>query len=185
MKWQLNHDQLAHTGFLIAALRGYVAASCLIAACAVSLPAQSALAQASPFGDAPPTSTDDESADAVSDETPQFDKLVAAETDPLVLMVLETRPETPQEWIQDIRTLLNLKCPEFAKEYLAQFLADEISDDQLAMIQARFGTALFSASSERTGDPTRGDAGRRTSHESGPCTDPERAASGIVGRAAE
>ena len=71
-----------------------------------------------PFGSSP---VPQESTDTASDEEDEsdlseFEKLVAAETDTLVLSILEAPPTKPEQWIQDVRSLLNLNRPQFAKE---------------------------------------------------------------------
>jgi len=65
------------------------------------------------------------------------------ETDPLVLAVLEVKPATPEQWLRDIRALIQLSRPALAKEYLAQFAAALPPPADLARLQARFGSAFF------------------------------------------
>ncbi len=71
------------------------------------------------------------------------DKQAAPETDPLVLAVLRLKPSTPDQWLRDTETLLNLHRPALAKDYLKQLLDSKPSDAELVGIQKRFGTALF------------------------------------------
>ena len=66
-----------------------------------------------------------------------------AETDPFVLAILGVKPTTPEQWLQDIRALIQLNRPQLAKEYLKQFSESLPAADELARLQARFGSALF------------------------------------------
>ncbi len=65
------------------------------------------------------------------------------ETDPFVLAILEVKPTTPEQWLQDIRALMQLNRPQLAKEYLKQFSAALPAAGELARLQARFGSAFF------------------------------------------
>ena len=66
-----------------------------------------------------------------------------AETDPFVLAILGVKPTNPEQWLQDIRALIQLNRPQLAKEYLKQFAESLPAADELARLQARFGSALF------------------------------------------
>ena len=72
-----------------------------------------------------------------------FAAKAAAEVDPLVRAILQARPTTPERWIGDVQSLLNLNRPEFARQYLRQFLATNPEADELTQIQTRYGTSLF------------------------------------------
>lgn len=87
--------------------------------------------------------TGDEAADGDTTEVSEFDKLLAAETDPLVRAILAAQPTTPDQWIHDVQALLNLKRLGFVHEYLKQFLTLKPGDPELAQIQTRYGSALF------------------------------------------
>ena len=60
-----------------------------------------------------------------------------------MLAVLEVKPTTPEQWLQDIRALMQLNRPLLAKEYLKQFSAALPAAGELARLQARFGSAFF------------------------------------------
>ena len=60
-----------------------------------------------------------------------------------MLAVLEVKPTTPEQWLQDIRALMQLSRPLLAKEYLTQFSAALPPAAELARLQARFGSAFF------------------------------------------
>ncbi len=81
--------------------------------------------------------------DAADKETSEYEKLLAAEKDPLVRAILDAKPTKPDQWIHDVQALLNLNRPVFAKEYLKQFSALKPDDAELARIESRYGTALF------------------------------------------
>ncbi len=86
---------------------------------------------------------DKAAAEKAATEKAEFDKKVAAETDPLVRAILQVQPTSPEQWMHDIQALLNLNRAEFAKEYLKQFLALKPDPATLAKLQSRFGSALF------------------------------------------
>lgn len=65
------------------------------------------------------------------------------ETDPLILAILEVKPTTPEQRVLDIRTLLNLNRFDLAKTYLEELAAALPPPDELARLQARFGSVLF------------------------------------------
>ncbi|MHB8952270.1 MAG: HEAT repeat domain-containing protein [Pirellulaceae bacterium] len=89
-------------------------------------------------GIAAPGDTDPESPEPkpVAPEAPP-------ETDPFVLGILAVKPTTPEQWLQDIRALIELNRPQLAKEYLASFSESLPPAAELAKLQARFGSALF------------------------------------------
>lgn len=95
--------------------------------------------ESTPTGEPADAAADDEEQEEMS----EFEKQAAAETDPVVRMILDAKPTTPDQWIHDVRTLLNLKRPVFAKEYLKQFLNVLPSEEELVQIQSRYGSAFF------------------------------------------
>ncbi len=99
----------------------------------------------SPFdvgGAAAADDTETDADDAEKTDSP-LDKLIAAEQDPLVLAIVQSRPTTPAQWIYDVRSLVNLRRYEISREYLKEFLAALPDASTLADIQAQFGSALF------------------------------------------
>jgi HEAT repeat protein len=92
---------------------------------------------AAPAGAKPPAAAPAEGDAKAAADTPP------PETDPLVLAILSVKPTTPETWLQDIRALLQLKRPELAKSYLAELSAALPAEDDLARLQARFGSAFF------------------------------------------
>ncbi len=108
--------------------------------------------QEDPFGSSPSagskpaaktTPSSSGATEEAANEDSEFQKKVAAETDPLVRTILKVKPTTPEQWMHDVQFLLNLRRPEFAKEYLKQFLAAKPDDATLAKLESRFGSAFF------------------------------------------
>jgi CheY-like chemotaxis protein len=65
------------------------------------------------------------------------------ESDPWVRAILEVKPVTPEQWLQDIRALMDLSRPDLAKEYLRAFSEAMPSAAALPPLYARFGSAFF------------------------------------------
>jgi hypothetical protein len=103
-------------------------------------PAQAPATQA-PATQAPATQVAAPAGDSQESEKPKVE--APPETDPFVLAVLEVKPATPEQWLQDVRALIQLNRPQLAKEYLKQFSAALPAAAELARLQARFGSAFF------------------------------------------
>ena len=65
------------------------------------------------------------------------------ETDSLVLAILAVKPTTPEQSVLDIRTLMQLNRFDLAKAYVDELAAALPPPDELARLQARFGSVLF------------------------------------------
>ena len=65
------------------------------------------------------------------------------ESDPWVRAILEVKPVTPEQWLQDIRALMDLSRPDLAKEYLRRFSEAMPPAAALPPLYARFGSAFF------------------------------------------
>ena len=112
----------------------------------------SARGQENPFGE---TASPKPAASAVGEETEEeeeeggdteaskIEELLADEEDPLVLAIVETRPETPPGLFRDVRALLNVDRFELAQEYLRQWLATEPDNAEMIRIEAELGAAFF------------------------------------------
>lgn len=68
---------------------------------------------------------------------------LASETDPAVLAILESSPQSPAEKIQAAKVLINLHRYDLAKEYLQQVIGQQLSTGGWASLHDRFGSALF------------------------------------------
>ena len=65
------------------------------------------------------------------------------ETDPVVLAVQGSSPQSPPELLEATEILLNLGRFDLAQQYLDQLLQAKINDEGLAALQRQFGSALF------------------------------------------
>lgn len=65
------------------------------------------------------------------------------ETDPVVLAVLGSGPQSPPELLEATEILLNLGRFDLAQQYLDRLLRAEIDDEGLAALQQQFGSVLF------------------------------------------
>ncbi|MBM4089664.1 MAG: hypothetical protein FJ276_09585 [Planctomycetes bacterium] len=113
-------------------------------ALATLFPGVRAASQENPFGApqtpaVPPTTAADEKMRPGAEKTPPEQE----EKDPFVRAVLNLTPTTPTEWIQDAKTLMDLKRPELARTYFKAFLDLQLDQSALAAVHNRFGSALF------------------------------------------
>lgn len=70
--------------------------------------------------------------------------LDAAEAnDPSVQAVLDSKPSTPEEWIDVAKSLARLGKPKLAKPFLQKVLAAKLPPKQLAALGERLGPAVF------------------------------------------
>ncbi|MGM0490367.1 MAG: HEAT repeat domain-containing protein [Planctomycetota bacterium] len=92
---------------------------------------------------APASGSDETEEEEESTEASKIEELLADEDDPLVLAIVETKPETPSGLFRDVRALLNLDRFELAKEYLRQWLSTEPDAAEMSRLQAEFGSAFF------------------------------------------
>lgn len=67
----------------------------------------------------------------------------AAETDPAVIAILESDPQTPRELVRSVQLLRQLERPEAAKRFLDQLTAANLSPEVLAALPREFGSAMF------------------------------------------
>lgn len=65
------------------------------------------------------------------------------ETDPVVLAVQGSGPQSPSELLETTEILLNLGRFDLAQQYLDQLLQAKIDDEGLAALQRQFGSVLF------------------------------------------
>ncbi len=148
MKFASNNHRL-----VVYPIRSFAASAMFVCAAILSCCHAPLWGQEDPFGGATdperppavrksPAGADAEAAEAAAQQE-EFDKKVAAETDPLVRTILQVKPTAPAQWMHDIQALLNLNRAEFAKEYLKQFLAAMPDAATLVQLQSRFGSAFF------------------------------------------
>lgn len=77
-----------------------------------------------------------------SPEPPAAEEIVA-ESDPLVLSIVQSDPSSPLELTQAAETLLNLNRPKLAHGYLKTLLAGQPAAPQLLRLHQEFGSGLF------------------------------------------
>ncbi|HID77143.1 MAG TPA: hypothetical protein EYP56_14250 [Planctomycetaceae bacterium] len=68
---------------------------------------------------------------------------VVADEDPAVEAVLALKPSTPVEMTRAAKILADLERPDLAKGYLAKLLGANLSQQELAGLEAEFGAAVF------------------------------------------
>jgi hypothetical protein len=86
---------------------------------------------------------DGEEAQKTDSSPAEAAKTPPPETDSLVLAILEVKPTTPEQSVADIRTLMQLNRFDLAKAYVDELAAALPPPEELARLQARFGSALF------------------------------------------
>src|SRR5688572_2713888 len=64
-------------------------------------------------------------------------------TDPAVLAVLESKPETPAEQFDAARLLVDLGQPELAQPMLKKLIDAKLDTDALATLAEKFGAPVF------------------------------------------
>ena len=67
----------------------------------------------------------------------------AAETDPAVLAIQESVPDSPAKRIRASKILINLRRHDLAKEYIQQVINQQLSTPALSSLHDQFGPALF------------------------------------------
>jgi hypothetical protein len=91
-----------------------------------------------PFGEEPRSVPVAKPAAAKKVEEPE-----AAETDPNVLAIRHSMPQTVFELMRATHNLMNLGRPDEARKYLQQLVNARLDDTVLSWLQAKFGSALF------------------------------------------
>jgi HEAT repeat protein len=96
-----------------------------------------------PFGDLDPLAEDSVAAEEAPAATTAADVSVEKETNPAVLAIVESDPQSPRQLVRATELLLNLDRPERVKLFLQQLLAGNPSQQTLADLQREYGSALF------------------------------------------
>ncbi|MFO0902395.1 MAG: HEAT repeat domain-containing protein [Pirellulales bacterium] len=112
-------------------------------AASLSLATAVADAQDDPFGDAPAKPNAAASPAAKPNGAPAGAEPTAAETDPAVLSVRESKPTTPDQLARAIRIMLDLGRPDEAARYLKRLAAANVDDAAWATLHSRYGAELF------------------------------------------